>query len=188
MDSGVRQPVHDVGIILFSDNHLLPAQRTPDLTPGAYRFNGIGQARIAEGPWISANCSYPEWSPRRGLAGGSRQQWPAVSNGFCFDSPHYCFFAFEKRDPRIALSTSDIKRVIKSGRKGVLRAEWAGVGRSYGGCPRGRLSWGISSSVAATPTAGNSGAGNSSEGLPQQLDRAEDRGDHHDHRAGHADR
>jgi len=25
-----------------------------------------------------------------------------------FDSPAFCFFAFEKRDPRIALSTSDI--------------------------------------------------------------------------------
>jgi hypothetical protein len=35
-------------------------------------------------------------------------QGPAVSNGFCFDSPVFCFFAFEKRDPRIALSTSDI--------------------------------------------------------------------------------
>ena len=33
----------------------------------------------------------------------------------------------------------------------------------------------------ATPSAGNS-----SDGLPQQLDRAEDRGDHHDHRAGDA--
>jgi hypothetical protein len=52
---------------------------------------------------------------------------------------------------------------------------------------RGSLSWGISSSVAAAkPTAGNSWAGNSSDGLPQQLDRAEDRGDHHDHRAGDA--
>ena len=34
-------------LILFSNNHLLPAQRTPDLTPGACRFNGIGQTRIA---------------------------------------------------------------------------------------------------------------------------------------------
>ena len=104
----VRQPVHDVGIILFPDNHLLPAQRTPDLTPGAYRFNGIGQARIAKGHGFQ-NVPTPGWSPRRALRGGSRQQWPAVSNGFCFDSPAFCFFAFEKRDPRIALSTSDIK-------------------------------------------------------------------------------
>ena len=52
----------------------------------------------------------------------------------------------------------------------------------------GDLSWGTSSSVAAKPTAGNSWAVNSGDGLPQHLDRAEDRGDHHDHRAGHADR
>jgi len=52
----------------------------------------------------------------------------------------------------------------------------------------GSLSWGISSAVAATPTASNTWAGNSSDGLPQQLDRAEDRGGHHDHRAGDADR
>jgi hypothetical protein len=50
------------------------------------------------------------------------------------------------------------------------------------------LSWEISSSVAATPTAGNSWAGNSTNGLGQQLDRAEDRGDHHDHGADDADR
>jgi hypothetical protein len=30
--------------------------------------------------------------------------------------------------------------------------------------------------------------GNSGDGLPQQFDRAEDRGDHHDHRADDADR
>jgi len=41
--------------------------------------------------------------------------------------------------------------------------------------------------VAATP-AGNASAGNSSAGLPQPLDRAKDRGDHHDHRAGDAQR
>jgi hypothetical protein len=52
----------------------------------------------------------------------------------------------------------------------------------------GFLSREISSSAAAKPTAGNSWAGNSSDGLGQQLDRAQDRGDHHDHRAGHADR
>jgi len=46
------------------------------------------------------------------------------------------------------------------------------------------LSWEISSSVAA----GNSWAGNSTNGLGQQLDRAEDRGDHHDHGADDADR
>ena len=47
----------------------------------------------------------------------------------------------------------------------------------------GSLSWGPrpqwQPSLQATPSAGNS-----SDGLPQQLDRAEDRGDHHDHRAG----
>jgi len=42
--------------------------------------------------------------------------------------------------------------------------------------------------VAAKPTAGNSWAGDRSDGLRQQRDRAEDRGDHHDHRAGDADR
>ena len=52
----------------------------------------------------------------------------------------------------------------------------------------GSLSCGISSAVAAKPTAGNSWAGDRSDGLRQQLDRAEDRGDHHDHRAGDADR
>jgi len=36
-------------------------------------------------------------------------------------------------------------------------------------------------SLQATPSAGNS-----SDRLPQQLDRAEDRGDHHNHRAGDA--
>jgi hypothetical protein len=50
------------------------------------------------------------------------------------------------------------------------------------------LSWQISSSVVAKPTASNSWAVNNGDGLPQHLDRAEDRGDHHDHRAGHADR
>ena len=33
-----------------------------------------------------------------------------------------------------------------------------------------------------------SATGDSSDGLPQQLDRPEDRGDHHDHRAGDAHR
>ena len=61
--------------------------------------------------------------------------------------------------------------------------EWAGVDRSYGGDSRGLCRGG---SVAAKPTAGNSWAGNSSDGLPQPVDRAEDRGDHHDHRAGDA--
>ena len=49
----------------------------------------------------------------------------------------------------------------------------------------GSLSWGPrplwQPSLQATPSAGNS-----SDGLPQQLDRAEDRGNHHDHRAGDA--
>ena len=36
-------------------------------------------------------------------------------------------------------------------------------------------------SLQATPSTGNN-----SDGLSQQLDRAEDRGDHHDHRAGDA--
>jgi len=49
----------------------------------------------------------------------------------------------------------------------------------------GSLSWGPrplwQPSLQATPSAGNS-----SDRLPQQLDRAEDRGDHHDHRAGDA--
>jgi hypothetical protein len=45
-----------------------------------------------------------------------------------------------------------------------------------------------SSSAAAKPTAGNSWVGNSGDSLPQQLDRAEDRGDYHHHRAGDADR
>ena len=58
---------------------------------------------------MDSECSYPGWSAPRALRGGSRKQWPAVSNGFCFDSPALCFFAFEKRDPRIALITSDIK-------------------------------------------------------------------------------
>jgi len=49
----------------------------------------------------------------------------------------------------------------------------------------GSLSWETSPSVAAKP-ATNSIGGNSSDGLPQQVDRAEDRGDHHDHRAGDA--
>jgi len=46
---------------------------------------------------------------------------------------------------------------------------------------------GISSSVAATP-AGNASTGNSSDGLPQLLDRAKDRGDHHNDRASDAQR
>jgi len=50
----------------------------------------------------------------------------------------------------------------------------------------GSLAWGILSSAAAKPTAGNSWVGNRSDSLPQQLDRAQDRGDHHDHRAGDA--
>jgi hypothetical protein len=41
----------------------------------------------------------------------------------------------------------------------------------------GSLSWGTSSSVAAKPA---------SNSIGRQLDRAEDRGDHHDHRAGDA--
>jgi hypothetical protein len=41
--------------------------------------------------------------------------------------------------------------------------------------------------VNAKPV-GNSAAGNSSDRLSHQLDRAEDRGDHHDHRAGDAHR
>jgi len=41
--------------------------------------------------------------------------------------------------------------------------------------------------VAAKP-AGNASTGNSSDGLPQPLDRAKDRGDHHDHRVGDAHR
>jgi hypothetical protein len=36
------------------------------------------------------------------------------------------------------------------------------------------LSWRISSSVVAKPTAGNSWAVNNGDGLPQHLDRAED--------------
>ena len=36
-------------------------------------------------------------------------------------------------------------------------------------------------SLQATPSTGNN-----SDGLPQQLDPAQDRGDHHDHRAGDA--
>jgi hypothetical protein len=51
----------------------------------------------------------------------------------------------------------------------------------------GSLSWGISFSVVAKP-AGNASTGNSSDGLPQLLDRAKDRGDHHDDRAGDAQR
>jgi hypothetical protein len=39
--------------------------------------------------------------------------------------------------------------------------------------------------VAAKP-AGNASTGNSSDGLPQPLDRAKDRRDHHDHRVGDA--
>jgi hypothetical protein len=35
---------------------------------------------------------------------------------------------------------------------------------------------------------GTSATGNSYEGLPQQVDRAEDRGDHDDHRGGDAHR
>jgi hypothetical protein len=49
----------------------------------------------------------------------------------------------------------------------------------------GSLSWGRrplwQPSLQETPSTSNS-----SDGLPQQLDRAEDRGDHHDHRAGGA--
>jgi len=51
----------------------------------------------------------------------------------------------------------------------------------------GSLSRGIASSMAAKP-AGNVSTGNSSDGLPQLLDRAKDRGDHHDDRAGDAQR
>jgi hypothetical protein len=52
----------------------------------------------------------------------------------------------------------------------------------------GALSCGTSSSVAAHNLSATSATGNSHDGLPQQLDRAEDRGDHHDHRAGDAHR
>jgi hypothetical protein len=41
--------------------------------------------------------------------------------------------------------------------------------------------------VAAIP-AGNASTGNSSDGLRQPLDRAKDRGDDHDQRAGDAHR
>ena len=50
-------------------------------------------------PWVVGTKS---------LAGRSSKQWAAVSNGFCFASPALCFCAFEKRDRRIALITSDI--------------------------------------------------------------------------------
>ena len=40
--------------------------------------------------------------------------------------------------------------------------------------------------MAAKPAAGNSWAGTSRDALPQQLDPAEDRGDHHEHRARNA--
>ena len=51
----------------------------------------------------------------------------------------------------------------------------------------GSLSRGIASSMAAKP-AGNASTGNSSDGLPQLLDRAKDRGDHHNDRASDAQR
>jgi hypothetical protein len=43
-------------------------------------------------PWVVATKSLAGWV--------QLSRWPAVSNGFCFDSPPaFCFFAFEKRDP-----------------------------------------------------------------------------------------
>jgi hypothetical protein len=52
-------------------------------------------------PWVVATKSLAGWV--------QLSRWPAVSNGFCFDSPPgILLLCFREARPRIALSTSDI--------------------------------------------------------------------------------
>ena len=47
----------------------------------------LAHSEEEEGSWIS-ECSHSGWSPPRALLAASSKQWPAVSNGFFFDSPN----------------------------------------------------------------------------------------------------
>jgi hypothetical protein len=95
MDSEFGQPVHDIGIYLMQQDKLDESIHNPGL------------------PFSSSalTCHTPKAADRLGLAlnVGDKGRVGVKWTLFLTAPTAFCFFALETSDPRIALSTRDIK-------------------------------------------------------------------------------